>query len=77
MRAYKVIAVDGAAQLGFRFAGTAAESKIKRDELVAQFSIKKKDVSIEDCEVPTGKAELLEFLNTMAAEQDAVEDEEE
>ena len=77
MRAYKVIATDGEFQLGFRFAGTSADARATRDQLVEQFGVKKKDVTIEDCEIPTAKAELLEFINTLVADQDAQEEGEE
>jgi len=72
MRAYKVIAKFEGDVVGTRFAGTAADSKTKRDELMEQFDIKKKDVEIEDCEIPTAKAELLDFINEVAATGDMV-----
>lgn len=53
-----------------RYAATNALSKTVRDELVVQMGCKKKDVEIEQVEVPTAKADLLEFINELAAEAD-------
>lgn len=74
MRAYKVTAADDEGVLGTRYAGTNALAREARDQLVEQFGIKKKDVTIEDAEIPTGKAELLEFINGLLAEQDYTEE---
>lgn len=74
MRAYKVTASDGETDLGFRFGTTQSDAKTKRDELMEQFDVKKSAVSIEEVEIPMAKAELLEFINELAAGQDAVED---
>ena len=81
MRAYKVSAIekDGDEEftLGTRYAGTNAEARATRDQLVEQFGVKKKDVSIEEAEVPTAKADLLVFINELLTEQDYVEDDDE
>lgn len=53
-----------------RYAATNADARAKRDELVEQLGCKKKDVEIEQVEVPTAKAELLEFINGLCAELD-------
>lgn len=53
-----------------RYAATNADARAKRDELVEQLGCKKKDVEIEQVEVPTAKAELLEFINELCAELD-------
>lgn len=53
-----------------RYAATNADARTKRDELVEQLGCKKKDVEIEQAEVPTAKAELLEFINGLCAELD-------
>lgn len=74
MRAYKVVAAEGDVTLGFRFGSTQANAKEQRDELVTQFAIKKSAVTIEEVEIPVAKAELLAFINELAAGQDAVED---
>lgn len=75
MKAYKIEAKKGDVVFATRYAGTAALSKSTRDELVESFDLKKKDVSISDYEIPTSKAELLEFVNTLAAAADLQEDE--
>lgn len=77
MRAYQVTAKDGDTVLGTRYAGTQADARTKRDELMAQFDVKKKQVSIDEVEVPVAKAGLLEFINELASQADAVEAEEE
>lgn len=59
-----------------RYAGTRADARTKRDELVEQLGSKKKDIKIEQVEVPTAKAELLDFINGLASKADAVEAEE-
>jgi len=74
MRAYKVTAAEGETVLGFRFGSTQADAKAKRDELMEQFSIKKSAIETEEVEIPVAKAELLAFINELAAGQDAVED---
>ena len=56
-----------------RYAATNADARTKRDELVEQLGCKKKDVEIEQVEVPTAKAELLEFINGLCAELDEKE----
>lgn len=74
MRAYKITAQDSDGVLGTRYAGTNAQAREVRDQLVGQFGVKKKDVTIEDAEIPTAKADLLEFINELVAEQDYVEE---
>lgn len=53
-----------------RYASTNADARATRDELVEQLGVKKKDVDIEQVDVPTAKAELLEFINGLCAELD-------
>ena len=53
-----------------RYAATNADARTTRDELVEQLGCKKKDVEIEQVEVPTAKAELLEFINELCKELD-------
>lgn len=53
-----------------RYAATNADARAKRDELVEQLGCKKKDVEIEQAEVPTTKAELLDFINELCIELD-------
>jgi hypothetical protein len=77
MRAYQVTAKDGPTVLGTRYAGTQADARTKRGELMAQFDVKKNQVTIDEVEVPVAKADLLEFINELASQADAVEAEEE
>lgn len=65
MRCYLVKA-DGAK----RYGSTNADAKVKRDELMEARGVKKKDVTIEQVEVPADKAGLLEFINGLCAEGD-------
>lgn len=53
-----------------RYAATNADARATRDELVEQLGCKKKDVEIEQVEVPTAKTELLEFINGLCKELD-------
>lgn len=53
-----------------RYAATSADSRAKRDELVEQLGCKKKDIEIEQTEIPVAKAELLEFVNGLCAKLD-------
>ena len=54
-----------------RYAATNADARSTRDALVEQLDCKKKDVEIEQTDIPIAKAELLEFINTLCAETDA------
>ncbi len=76
MRAYQITAKDGDTVLGTRYAGTQADARTKRDELVETFDVKKNQVTIDEVEVPVAKADLLEFINELASKADAVEAEE-
>ncbi len=76
MRAYQVTAKSGTAVLGTRYAGTQADARTKRDEMMAQFDLKKSEVETEEVEVPLAKAELLDFINALASKADATEAEE-
>jgi hypothetical protein len=53
-----------------RYAATNADARNKREELVEQLGCKKKDVEIAQVEVPTAKAELLDFINELCTELD-------
>jgi len=76
MRAYEVKAVEGDDDelLGRRFGATQADARAKRDELMEKFGVKKSACTIEEVEIPMAKAELLEFINELASENDAVEE---
>lgn len=73
MRAYQVTAKDGDEVLGTRFAGTQADSRSTRDELMEQFDVKKSAVEIEEVEIPMAKPDLLAWINELSAKSDAVE----
>ncbi len=53
-----------------RYAGTQADARSTRDTIVEETGCKKKDVTIEEAEVPVAKAELIEFINGLCAETD-------
>jgi hypothetical protein len=73
-KAYKVEAKDGEEVLGTRYAATVANSKELRDGLMSQFALKKNQIVIEDCEIPSDKYGLLGFINGVAALADMVEE---
>lgn len=58
-----------------RLAATNALAKTTRDELMAAHGLKKKDVIIEQHEVPLAKQQLLGYLNELYAAQDLGETE--
>jgi alkanesulfonate monooxygenase SsuD/methylene tetrahydromethanopterin reductase-like flavin-dependent oxidoreductase (luciferase family) len=60
MRVYKV-----EAGVHLVLAGTQADARAKRDELVAKYDFKKKDVAIAEHELPTGKSDLLAAINEL------------
>jgi hypothetical protein len=74
MRCYKVSAPGT-----FRFAGTNAEATAARAEMAEELDIKKKEIEIEQIDIPTDKPSLLEFINELVAElkSDSDEDEDE
>lgn len=53
-----------------RYAATNADARTTREELVEQLGCKKKDIEIEQTDVPTAKAELLDFINGFCKELD-------
>lgn len=65
MRCY-LVKTEGAK----RYGSTNADAKEKRNELMEARNVKKKDVTIEQVEVPADKAGLLEFINGLCAEGD-------
>lgn len=52
------------------YASTNADATATRNTIVEETGAKKKDVTIEQTDVPTAKAELLEFINELCAELD-------
>lgn len=66
MRAYKI---EGAGAV--RFAGSMAQARAERDELVTIKGVRKKDIKIsEEIEIPTNKTELIQFLNEELSAKD-------
>lgn len=65
MRAYKVHVQYGIGMTATKYAGTQAEVREARRSFVDEFSVKKKDVTTEEVEIPTAKAELLDFINSL------------
>lgn len=53
-----------------RYAATNADARTTREELVEQLGCKKKDIEIEQTDIPVAKADLLEFINTLCVESD-------
>lgn len=53
-----------------RYAGTAADARQTRDDIMEETGVKKKDVSINEDEVPDDKAGKLQFINELCAELD-------
>lgn len=53
-----------------RYAATNADARTTREELVEQLGCKKKDIEIEQTDVPTVKAELLDFINGLCKKLD-------
>ena len=54
-----------------RYAASQADAKVFRDAFIEEYGVKKKEVVVEPCDVPTRKQELLEYLNLMQATIDA------
>ena len=73
MRAYTVTATDDDVQVAVRYAGTNADAKAKKDELVEKFDLKKNQVVIEQVEIPVDKNGLLEFINELSEKSDMEE----
>jgi len=59
-----------------RYASTNADATATRNTIVEETGAKKKDVTIEQTDIPVAKADLLEFINTLCAETDAKDAEE-
>lgn len=53
-----------------RYVATNADARATREELVTFYGGKKKDVEIDQVEVPLAKAELLDFINNMIKADD-------
>lgn len=55
---------------GKRYAGSAAQVREKKVELMAAHDVKKAAITVEDVEIKTSKPELLETLNTLCKENE-------
>lgn len=65
MKVYKVYA-DGAPAF---IAGTQAEVTTRKKQLIEDYGIKRKDIDVNQLDLPTGKAGLLPALNTLLASE--------
>ena len=48
-----------------QYAGTNAEARQARETMVNDYNVRKKDVIIEEVDIPTAKSELLGFINDL------------
>lgn len=53
-----------------RYAGTQADARSTRNTIVEETFCKRTEVTIEEVDVPTAKAELLDFINALCKETD-------
>lgn len=58
-----------------RYASTNADARATRDHLVDLLDCKKKDVEIEQVDIPTAKPDLLAFINGLCEELDQAAEE--
>lgn len=65
-----IVQVTAAGITATRLAATAAEAKTVREDLMAEFDVPKKHVSIEQHEVPSDKPGLLGYLNEVYTKMD-------
>lgn len=63
MRLYKVSADVTEAQTVAKWAGSMAEARAAKKEIIAEHGVKQSAVSMDETDVPTNKAGLLEWLN--------------
>lgn len=63
MRLYKI---EGQG-LHVRFAGSMGAAREVRQTIVNDYGVKKRDLEINEVDVPTNKDGLLRFLNTMTS----------
>ena len=74
MRCFQVTVKDYDKVLATRLAPTNAIAKATREELMATFQVKKKDISIDQHEVPVAKPQLIEYINNLLAASDKAEE---
>lgn len=53
-----------------RYAGTQADARTTRDDFVEELGVKKKEVDIEEVDIPYDKGGMLQFINELCAELD-------
>lgn len=53
-----------------RYAGTNADARSTRDDIMEETGVKKKEVTISEAEVPDDKPGKLQFINELCAELD-------
>ena len=74
MRCYLVTAKSNEGKtLARRLSATNADARAMREDLMETFEVKKKNVEIDDHDVPTPKPALLAYLNDLLVEQDSSE----
>lgn len=72
MRCY-IVQIDLPSCKAKRLAATNALARETRETMMADFEVKKKDVTIEAHEVPTPKTELLDYINEVYVTADITE----
>lgn len=71
MRAYKVVGhvpngdIPETTHDRTRFAGTQADARNEKQALMNDYDLKRSAVEIKEVEIPTAKAELIEFINEL------------
>lgn len=68
MRIYRVEATSAEGEHRIKFAGTQADARQAKAQLVIELGVKKKDVETKEVEVPVAKPKFLEFINGFVAE---------
>lgn len=74
MQIYKITATAAPSfhPVACRFAGSMADARTKRNELMERYGLSKKLVHVEPVEALTQKAELLGFINDLLKTYDKV-----
>jgi len=58
-----------------RYAGTQSDAKAAKDKVLEDAGLgpRSKEATVEEIDIPTGKAELLSWINDLAAKADPAE----
>jgi|CXWK01.1.fsa_nt_gi ribosomal protein L20A (L18A) len=64
MKLYRVSFNDGDNKEVAKWVGSQDEATKQRMAFTSEHGVKRKDISVENIDVPTSKAELIEWLNT-------------